>query len=344
MKRLILLVLLTLSVFAQPKVPKAPEHIYPSDYTPSPCAPDTDKTCLSFTRASFAKHAALIRGYNIPEEWLDAHWSELLEQVRPTCAKLASCYTLPDNDWQFCLDSMRTEFVSSCDRYPEGSVDRDGCTMFAMIYWVGIPANPAGVEAAHECTAALPPAPEGTLEVVKIDPPQWPMDYNGRVIVYAIDAERRLPLRAKLAIETGKLRSIEGPIPTAGYPLRYTAKLKRIPSASGKHEDIVVPKITLTANGYKTLVFDAPIELPKMTFEMSPAAEHLRRGPNVITITARDTATGQPVSARVMGDDRVLGETNKPFVLEVAKGRRRPEIWLTSLYDQYSDVVVVPGR
>jgi hypothetical protein len=78
-----------------------------------------------------------------------------------------------------------------------------------------------------------------------------------------------------------------------------------------------------------------------MTVTMDPDPSKLKRGKNTVTITARDAATGTPVEARVMGGSSVLGKTNVPFELEIVKGQKRPEIWVTSLYDRYNDVVVV---
>jgi hypothetical protein len=77
-----------------------------------------------------------------------------------------------------------------------------------------------------------------------------------------------------------------------------------------------------------------------MILTMSPKT--LKRGNNTVTITARDSVTGKPVNARVMGDDRVLGKTNQPFVVEWKKGQPSPEIWVTSLYDIYDDAVLFP--
>jgi hypothetical protein len=76
-----------------------------------------------------------------------------------------------------------------------------------------------------------------------------------------------------------------------------------------------------------------------MKVEMKPAK--LRRGKNIVTITAVDSVTGKPVEARVMGGERVLGKTNQPFEIEITG--KRPEIWVTNLYDRYSDVVVAPA-
>jgi hypothetical protein len=81
-----------------------------------------------------------------------------------------------------------------------------------------------------------------------------------------------------------------------------------------------------------------------MIVKMVPPPARLRLGKNVVTVQAHDAATHQPVEARVMLGDRVGGETNIPFVIDVKKKGAIPEIWVTSLFDRYSDVVVARGR
>jgi hypothetical protein len=118
----------------------------------------------------------------------------------------------------------------------------------------------------------------------------------------------------------------------------WKPKPVRVPNAAG-HKDVLPPAVTLQAPGYRTVTFRLPMEIPSMKVTMSPAK--LRRGKNTVTVTAVDAATGKPVEARVMGGQLVLGKTNVPFELEVVG--KAPEIWVTSLYDRYNDVVVAPG-
>jgi hypothetical protein len=47
---------------------------------------------------------------------------------------------------------------------------------------------------------------------------------------------------------------------------------------------------------------------------------------------------------RVMAGDLVLGNANAPVTLEWKKGQKRPEIWITSLFDRYGDEVVAPAQ
>jgi hypothetical protein len=79
-----------------------------------------------------------------------------------------------------------------------------------------------------------------------------------------------------------------------------------------------------------------------MTVAMKPNALH--GGKNVITIDARDAATGKPVEARVMSGGDPIGDTNIPITLQVNRKGQHPEIWVTSLFNLYSDVVVAKAR
>jgi hypothetical protein len=76
---------------------------------------------------------------------------------------------------------------------------------------------------------------------------------------------------------------------------------------------------------------------------MTPEPAALRTGTNRITVSTVDTVTGKPVEMRVMAGDRVVGDSNMPIELVLEKGAKRPEIWLTSLFDMYSDVVIAPA-
>jgi len=92
--------------------------------------------------------------------------------------------------------------------------------------------------------------------------------------------------------------------------------------------------------GYPLTTLVLPAPPPKVIVEMLPPPEKLKSGQNTVTVTARDAEAGKPVELRVMVGTKPAGESNKPFVLEL-KGKKRPEIWTTSLFDAYSDVVVM---
>ena len=334
------LLLLATTAFAQ----TPPREPFPSEYVASPCAADADAVCESFPQAQMRAFAKTFRGYSLEQQWADAHWDEMRALFAPFCKKIGNCFTNLNNDWVYCLDLARDDFLGTCSRFPEGSHDRDQCTMFAMTYYVGLGPKTKLHAAAQEC-AKQTPAPaalrklEGWIQTTPLR-----IDHDGELLIQAIDAETRVPVRAKVTINgDGELRSTEGPVPTTGYPLKWKAKMVQVPDGKG-HRKIVAPTVTFTADGYEPLTVQMPIPIPTMAVEMTPAAAKLRRGKNEITITARDTVTGKPVWGRVYAGETVLGETNKPLTLELQRGQKRPEIWVMSLYDRYDDVVVAPAE
>ncbi|MDQ3280960.1 MAG: hypothetical protein M3Q69_06075 [Acidobacteriota bacterium] len=337
MKKLLGLFLLALapSLFAQ----DADRVLYPDDYKPSPCAPDAKVTCQAFPQSRASEFAATFRGFNLHQEWADAHWDEMMQAFLPLCRKISNCFTTVDNDWVFCTDIMKDEFLAACDKFEKGSDDHTQCVMFAMTYYVGLGAKTKVDAQAKACVKALPPAPEKTM-TAWMKPAKLKVDHDGRIWVTAYDADTHIPVRALLTIDGGgKLQSTDNPDPTTGYPAIYRLRLKRVPNAEG-HRDVVAPTATLKATGYKPYTFTLPVDVPRMTVEMSPCPDQLKVGQNTITITARDAETGKPVRARVMAEDMVLGDTNVPLELTLTPKDKRPEIWVTSLYDRYNDVVV----
>ncbi len=337
-KTLAVLLLLATSAVAQTTTRR---EEYPSDYKPSPCAPATEETCKSYTAAKLREAAGTYRAFHIDDKWLTAHWAELSAAYTPLCAKMANCMTIRDNTWQYCRDIMRDDFLAVCDRFPKGSDDAENCGMASLTYFIGLNSHQHLQEQAHACAAEQPPGPQRTL-AAWVSPEKIPLDFKGELHVYAYDAESHIPVRALLEIDSGKIRSIEGPVPKTGYPNLWTARLKRAPRADG-HSDVVLPTVTLKATGYKPLTFKLNMDLPRMNVTMTPPADQLKVGKNVVTINARDAATGAPVEARVMAGNMVVGRTNQPLELELTERDRLPEIWVTSLYDRYSDAVVVKG-
>jgi hypothetical protein len=332
-KSLAFLLLVASSAFAQAPI----RDKFPDDYKPSPCAADTDAVCESHPKNRFKAAGLTYRGYDIETEWINAHWDEMREAFKPVCAKVGNCFTGAGNDPVYCLHLLQEDFFNKCERFPAGSSDRDQCDMFATIYWMGLNANAPRQQESQKCMAAQPQT-EKTLQAFIVQENIRP-NFNGELQVHAYDADTHIPVRAYMTIDTGTLKSTEGPVPRTGYPNKWRGRLKRVPNADG-HFDVVAPTVTLTAAGYETLTFPMPIEVPKMIVEMTPSPDQLKPGKNVITVTARDAATGKPVEARVMAEDMVAGETNKPFELELTRRDRRPEIWVTSLFDMYNDAVV----
>lgn len=313
---------------------------YPDDYTPSPCA-SAAPVCQTFRQSQFANIAAL-RGYDIGQEWVDAHWAELSEALGPTCQKIATCFASNDS-YTFCNDVVFDgAYVSACNRYPEGTDEHRKCSFFVRTYLFGHDRNSREPwEKIQECAKAQPSTGEKTLEWW-MTPATIGPDYPGSFKVYTLDSETRVPIRARLVLDVKPqiyASDVPDGLPTSFYPVPWKGKLLRVPNAEG-HRDVVAPEVRIEAAGYKTITFRIPYDVPKMTLKMDPDPSKLKRGKNTVTITATDAATGKPVEARVMGGTTVLGKTNVPFTLEIAKGQKRPEIWVTSLFDRYNDVVV----
>jgi hypothetical protein len=130
-------------------------------------------------------------------------------------------------------------------------------------------------------------------------------------------------------------------LPATIYPFDYTPKFKREANAEG-HTNVVPPMVTVTAPNYPTSTFQLPAEVPKMIVTMKPGELH--GGKNVITIEARDAATGKPVEARVMSGSDPIGDTNTPITLDLNRKGQHPEIWVTSLFNLYSDAVIAKAR
>lgn len=335
MKKLLLLILMASSAIAGETVREA----FPNDYTPNACAPAAEVVCQSFAKERMTGYGSAFRGFNLRPEWVDAHWDEMTKIFKPMCAKIGNCFTVKDNDWVYCVDILRDDFLASCDRFPADSEDRTQCSMFAMTYYIGLGAKTQLHKAAQDCVAGQPPATGERELQAWVKPQKFPRHFDNLMTVYAYDAETHIPVRAKYTITSGTIRSTEGPTPTAGYPSNWRAGLTRVASADGHHE-IVAPSVTLSATGYKPLTIPIEMEIPKAIVEMVPAADQLKPGMNTITVNARDAETGKPAELRVMLGDRVLGNANQPLEFEWAQGEKRPEIWVTSLYNEYSDVVV----
>ncbi len=315
---------------------EAPRAVYPDDYTPQPCAPRN--TCSGVPASEYTGLAKL-RGYRLPQDWVVAHWDEMMTLMNPLCEKVANCQAVPGNSYLWCKDILTEDFPGSCSAFTD-ETDRERCRYFTAVFFVGQDsrARSAHPEAQRCATEQNAGRPERTFEYWMI-PAKLPVPFDGRITIYALDRESRIPVMAHLAIDSSRflpMDTIDG-TPLAGYVQKYRLELKRVARADG-HRDVAAPVITITAPGYRTEQFTLPVELSEMVLEASPKT--LKRGRNTVTITARDSATGKPVDARVMGDDRVLGKTNHPFVVEWKKGAPSPEVWVTSLYNAYDDAVV----
>ncbi|HEX7705944.1 MAG TPA: hypothetical protein VF701_05745 [Thermoanaerobaculia bacterium] len=323
----------------------SPREVFPSDYKPHPCA--SAELCGGFTRTEIMRYAAQFRGFNLDPRWLRSHWSQLEATFKPLCDKIATCFATPGNSEAFCTDILRPAFEESANRYPRQSYDWDQWIMTAVSYYVIELAHfPAKYREAQACAAELPVAGEPRKLETWIHPRDFGPGYNGLITIHAIDAETRVPVMGKVSFEGQRVFPIESPDGTAmtAFELKWPVVLNRVRNQTTGHEDLIVPPVTIQAVGYEPVTIQLPVEIATLEVSMSPEASQLKPGMNTITVTARDTTTGAPAEMRVMADDVVLGDTHHPLTIEIPASGKRPEIWITSLFDRYSDVVVAPAK
>ena len=320
--------------------------VFPDDYTPHPCAPA--RMCKTgFTRRELVQQGATMRGFSLRDEWIDAHWDELMAAFQPICDKIGSCFATANNVAIFCTDIVLPDVWAICDeKYAKGTDDYEQCAWFVRIYSLGYDLHDKELEdEAKACRNASPkPAEPRQLDVwmapEKID---W-TTYKGNFTVWAIDKETHVPVQAHVIVggEWLHARTPKGEAITF-YPVPWKLKLTRVPNAQG-HQDLTAPVIRVETDGYTPVEFALPYDVRKLNVEMNPPAKKLNRGKNIVTIKARETGTDTPAEMRVMLGDRAIGKTNEPVEIELKRGAKRPEIWITSLYDRYNDVVVAPSE
>jgi len=337
-KALIAALLLTASVAIGQQTPRPP---FPDDYTPSPCAPAT--SCRSYTRTELADAAFVQLGMQLDRRWSDKHYDEMLGYFAPLCKKHATCLGTAGNNFLFCDDTMIREFRAICDqRFPKSQNEKDfnECRSFVEIWALGMDMNAkAFSDPAQKCVRenrldqmhAKPP-------VIWVEPATIPRGYKDYIYVYAIDPDTHVPVHAEIKIGNEIIYAPANPAGSVatGYPFKWPIKYVRVKNSEG-HQDLVPPVIKVTSPYYPEVTFPMPIAASKMIVSMTPAKLHA--GKNTITVNARDAETGKPVEARVMANEATIGDTNQVIELDIPKGRM-PQIWLTSLFDMYSDVVV----
>ena len=324
----------------------ADREIYPDDYKPSPCAPKTG--CMTYKPAELAYAGAKIHGQtSMDPRWIEAHWKELTDVFAPYCAKVATCYGQPGNTNLFCDDQLMETIFTECDRrWTPRSEDWNQCHQFYKTYVSGVQLNSEKqwLEA-QECAkaSAKPGQPLRKLEVWTV-PAKVAPDFEGKITVYAIDSETRVPQQANVTVADENIwADTPGGRPATGFVFKWKARTIRVPNAEG-HTDVVPLTAKVEKEGYETVTFPMPVDVRKMKVEMTPSADQLKPGKNNVTITATDPATGKPAEARVMVGKREAGWTNQPFDLELKKGEKRGEIWLRCPFGRYSDVVVAPAQ
>jgi hypothetical protein len=335
----LILLFVTAAASAQEREP------FPSDYTPHPCA--VKDGCQSFERGRLLSSGRAMLGFAMDDEWVTKHWDEMLAAFQPICAKAATCFATHNATFQFCNDALMPEFRATCDRFPKKSNDWTQCTMFVETWTLGRDGrSPDLWREAQACAKETTPFVAKNVEpIVWMSPAKLTPDYTGYINIYAIDPDTKLPVQAVVTIEKQNIFAPANPTgrPGSYYPFKWPVKFNRVPNAQG-HRDLVAPMVTVEAEGYKPVQFPLPIDVPKVVTEMVPAADALNKpGRHTVLVKAHDAATHQPVELRVMMGDQIVGDTNKPFEIEIKRGRKRAEIWGTSLFERYSDVVIAPA-
>ncbi len=338
MRSLVLALLLTtpLALLAQ----EAHEP-YPSDYKTHPCAPDN--SCLTFEHSEFVSAAFSYLGLRLDPLWVDQHADELIALFQPGCHKHATCLASPGSAAMFCDDILSVELRNVCDkRFPKSANPQEWerCEEFMEIYTLGVDIHAQKLWVkTQECTKQQPPVQHTKAPIVWLEPNPIPRGYKGDVTFYSVDPDTHVPVPSRVTIEDQIIYAPSNPTgETASYyPFKMPIKYKRVPNADG-HTDVVPHQFTIKAAGYPSVTMPLPLVMPRATVEMQPS--ELKPGKNSITVSARDIETGKPVEMRVMLGKDPLGSTNEPIELVLPKSGKHAEIWVTSLFNTYSDAVV----
>jgi hypothetical protein len=347
MKKAIVLLLLATAASAQ-QHPHS--EIFPSDYKPSPCA--STEACVAFTEVNFeeAAHAFTLR--TLDPKWVDRYVDELRATAKPFCAKRATCNGSPGRVWWFCNDVFSQELRATCDKRfdpKKEKYDNESCHTWTDTFSSGVDQFGSGPwNKAQECAkAAAANAPPARLHQMDwwAVPPVIPVNFNGPIVIYAIDRDTHVPVQADIRFE-GQIIYTTDPTngtPTTYYQFKWPRKLGRVPRADG-HSDVVPPTMTITAPGYETIALPTPTALPTMIVAIAPPPAEWKPGVNKIQVNATDSLTGKPVEAQVYAATQTLGFTNKPLEVTIVKKGENPEIWVRSPFDAYSDVVAVTAK
>ncbi len=339
MRKLAILLLFTASAaFAQ-----TPHELYPSDYKPRPCTEGI--SCATFVDVDFASAAFKFLLRELRPDWLVKHDAEMREFVKPYCAKRATCMTYPGNEWWFCNDVFASELRQACDsKFTPKSDDNTQCHTWVDTYSAGVDQRGStDWKKAQACAKNLPPVTGGKLEWWS-SPAVIPMDYKGDIRIYTIDAATHIPVMTNFTIGDQIIYSTDTPTGrlVSYYTFKWPRKLVRIPNAQGL-TDVIAPNITMTAAGHDSVVVPMPTAVQKVNVSMSPSAEKLHAGTNKVTVTVTDAATGKPAEGQVYLGDVTVGFANQPFDLTLPSGKR-PDLWVKSPYDAYSDAVLAPAK
>lgn len=343
MRVLAVLLLSAAPLFAQARDP------FPPDFTVPPCAPAN--SCQSFPRDNMPSASFNLLGLQLDPDWMNAHADAIVAAMGLACRRHAACLTVAENTFMFCDDVLTAEARPVCDRlFPrsKNAHDADQCAAFRNTFLTGVDQFTDPVW--HEMQPCVKKNAVAHLKPLEVwmEPATLPAGFDGNLKFYALDPGTHLPIYARITFEGQKVYAPVAPAgdPVTFYPVKYKLKYNRVPNSEG-HTDLVPPMITVTTPAYPQ-VSDAPpypvtkfrlaAAVPKLVVGMSP--ETLRKGTNRVTISAHDAATGAPIEMRVMVGTDAIGNSNEPLSIDVDRSGHHPEIWLTSLFNKYSDVVV----
>jgi hypothetical protein len=349
MRRPLLLLLtlaaMTTAVFAA-DAPATKRKEFPDDYTPSPCAPEN--SCATFDRASMRSAAFNFLGLQLEPDWLDKHADEMIKAFEPVCRKEATCIATPGNLFAFCNDVLSPEMRDVCnDRHP-ASVDKhdwEQCEAFMETFALGVDQRTEALWlVAEACANEKTPAVDKTKPLVWwVTPSQIDPGYRDYISINAVDPDTHVPIQADITVEGQIIYVPTNPVGSLQtyYPFHWKPRFRRVKSANG-HTELVAPKVTIKASHYPDAVFTMPIAVPKLLVDLVPPPAQLHPGKNVITVVAKDEKSGKPAELRVMYGDQTVGTSNEPIELTIDPKAKRSELWVTSLFDAYSDATVVP--
>lgn len=322
----------------------APRPIFPSDYTPSPCAVQT--SCVSFADSAMASAGYQFYALQLDQDWAIKHGQEIKDAVAPYCRKHATCQAMPTNSYTFCADVLAADARPVCEKmFPKSGNrhDWEQCRQYLEVYLLGIDQNSVSSwKTAQACAKQQPSVTHTKPLDVWVVPNPIPYDYKGYVTFYGIDPDTKVPILADVKIEDQIIYDEANPAgsPATYYPMKLPFKYIRVPNNEG-HTDSVTPMITISAAGYPPVNFRLPAPVPHAIVEMTPPALH--PGKNVVTVTAKDSISGRQVDGRVMLGKDEAGFTNQPIEIDWKKGTARPEVWLKPYLNRYADVVIAPA-
>jgi hypothetical protein len=325
-----------------------PDKSFPDDYKPSVCAPAN--SCPTFEHSAMRSAAFKFLGLKLDPQWLDAHGDEVAKAFEPVCRKQATCLATPGNLFAFCNDIVSPELRSVCDeRYPKDK-DPQGheqCEIFMETFTLGVDQRTQAIwNVAQACANERTPAVDKTTPLVSwVTPARIPLSYTGYISINTVDPDTHVPIQADLSVEGQIIYVSTNPIGSLQtyYPFKWKPKFTRIKSANG-HTELVAPKVTVKANHYPLSTFLMPVTVPKLSLDLVPPPALLHPGKNTITVVAKDADSGKPAELRVMYGETTVGTTNEPIELTIDRKAKRQELWVTSLFDRYSDATVVPGQ